>query len=85
MLKSKGKLESAQKRALGKSSTAEIEAKKNKFREFLKVAGTGVGTQKESQSWNDHFEAFMVQPEENKNSTKEDNNEEEQQNKNEEE
>ena len=41
-----------------------------KFREFLKVMGKGAGTQNEKQSWNDQFEAFMVQPEEVKKESK---------------
>lgn len=37
----------------------EIERKKERFREFLKVMGQG---DKKNQSWNDNFEAFMEQP-----------------------
>jgi len=62
MLKAKGKLGAAQHRAAASNqqlSAAEVEQKKGKFREFLKLMGTGAGTQGEKQSWNDQFEAFM--------------------------
>lgn len=70
-LKAKGKLDMKQKRGVGSANSAEVEAKKNRFREFLKVAGTGAGTQKEAQSWNDQFTDFMMaRPEERKKSNK---------------
>lgn len=40
-------------------NAAEVEAKKGKFRDFLKLMGKGAGTTKEKQSWNDQFENFM--------------------------
>ena len=60
MLKAKGKLVAKQGKAMGNQLTsAEVENKKTRFREFLKLMGTGAGTQGEKQSWNDQFEAFM--------------------------
>ena len=64
-------MDTKQKRMVGSANSAEVEAKKNRFREFLKVAGTGAGTQKEAQSWNDQFTDFMMaRPEERKKSNK---------------
>ena len=62
MLKAKGKLTAGQKKAMASNvsiNAAEIEAKKSKFREFLKLAGKGAGTSKEKQSWNDQFNHYM--------------------------
>lgn len=59
-LKAKGKLVAGQKKAVGAQvSPQEVEQKKTKFREFLKLMGSSAGTSKEKQSWNDQFEAFM--------------------------
>ena len=48
MLKAKGKLAAKQGKAMGNQLTsAEVENKKTRFREFLKLMGTGAGTQGE--------------------------------------
>ena len=39
------------------SSKEEVERKKSRFREFLKLMGKG--QQKDAQTWNDQFESFM--------------------------
>jgi hypothetical protein len=46
--------------AVNGASSAEVERKKSKFREFLKLMGKSAGTSKEKQSWNDQFENFMI-------------------------
>ena len=91
MLKSKGKLDSAQQRAAAKGATGaskeEVERKKSKFREFLKVMGVNKEEVGGSTTWNDSFQSYMdgneklrgppkrqkkVEQEENKEEDKED-------------
>ena len=43
----------------GKVSKEEVEKKKGRFREFLKLMGKGKSG--ETQKWNDNFESFMEQ------------------------
>ena len=62
MQKAKGKMDTKQKKAANNATSAEVESKKSKFREFLKLMGSGAGTAREKQSWNDQFEAFMHRP-----------------------
>lgn len=55
-------MDGKQKKAANNATSAEVESKKSKFREFLKLMGSGAGTAREKQSWNDQFEAFMHRP-----------------------